>query len=176
MATPFVAEIRMFAGNFAPRGNALCNGQLLAIAQNTALFSLVGTTYGGNGQTNFGLPNLQSRAPMHFGQGPGLSLRFLGEQSGEETVTLLTTQMPGHTHQANGTSTAGGQTSPAGATWGTVLSGRTAAPLYAPAPADVSMNQNALGLTGGNQPHENMPPFLAINFIIALQGVFPSRN
>ena len=107
MASPFVAEIRMFGGNFAPRGNAFCDGQLLPIAQNTALFSLLGTTYGGNGQTTFGLPNLQSRAPMHFGQGPGLSPRDLGEQAGVETVTLQTTQIPAHNHQASGLAAAG---------------------------------------------------------------------
>ena len=175
MATPFVAEIRMFAGNFAPRGNAFCNGQILPIAQNTALFSLLGTTYGGNGQTTFALPNLQSRAPMHPGQGPGLTDRVLGEQGGEESVTLLTTEMPAHTHQASGLAAAGGQTSPANATWGTVSSGRNPLPLYA-ASANTTLNPQALGVAGSSLPHENMPPFLAVNFIIAMQGVFPPRN
>ena len=176
MASPFIAEIRMFGGNFAPRGNAFCNGQLISIAQNTALFSLLGTTYGGNGQTTFGLPNLQSRAPMHFGQGPGLSLRDLGEQAGVETVTLLTTQIPAHNHQASGLAAAGNQGSPLNATWATVTSGRSQSPLYAPPSPNTTMNPAALTQTGGNQPHENMPPFLAISFIIATQGIFPPRN
>lgn len=176
MATPFVAEIRMFAGNFAPRGNAFCNGQLISIAQNTALFALIGTTYGGNGTTTFGLPDLRSRAPMHPGQGPGLSPRVLGEQGGAENVTLQTTQIPAHTHQASGLAAGGNQGSPAGATWATIVSGRNPLPLYAPAPSNTNMNPAALAPTGGGQPHENMPPFLAISFIIATQGVFPSRN
>jgi microcystin-dependent protein len=176
MATPFIGEIRMFAGNFAPRGNAFCNGQILSIAQNTALFSILGTTYGGNGTTTFGLPNLQSRAPLHMGQGPGLTSRLEGEQGGEETVTLLTTQIPAHTHQASGLAAAGGQTSPAGATWATTGTARNPVPLYAPAPSNTTMNPAALALTGGGQPHENMPPFLTINFIIGTQGIFPPRN
>ena len=176
MASPFVAEIRMFGGNFAPRGNAFCNGQILPIAQNTALFSLIGTIYGGNGTTNFALPNLQSRAPMHFGQGPGLSPRSLGEQAGVENVTLLTTQIPAHNHQASGLAAAGNQGSPLNATWATITVGRNPTPLYAPAPANTTMNPTALTQTGGNQPHENMPPFLTISFIIATQGIFPPRN
>lgn len=176
MATPYVGEIRMFAGNFAPRFNAFCNGQLLAIAQNTALFSLLGTTYGGNGQTTFALPNLLSRAPMHFGNGPGLTPRSLGETGGAETVTLSTAQIPAHTHQASGLAANGSQGSPAGATWATLGTGRTPPPLYAPAPGNTTMNPLALAQTGGGQPHNNMPPFLAINFIIGLQGVFPPRN
>lgn len=176
MASPFIGEIRMFGGNFAPRGNAFCNGQIISIAQNTALFSILGTTYGGNGTTTFALPNLQSRAPMHFGQGPGLSQRSLGETGGVETVTLSTTQIPAHNHQATGLAAAGNQGSPAGATWATVNVGRNPAPLYAPAPSNTTMNPAAIAQTGGGQPHENMPPFLAINFIIATQGVFPPRN
>lgn len=176
MATPFIGEIRMFGGNFAPRGNAFCNGQIISIAQNTALFSLLGTTYGGNGQTTFALPNLQSQAPMHFGQGPGLSPRVLGEQGGVENVTLATTQIPSHNHQASGLAAVGGQGSPAGATWATIVSGRNPLPLYAPAPANTTMNAAALAQAGSNQPHNNMPPYLVINFIIATQGVFPPRN
>lgn len=175
MSNPFIAEIRMFGGNFAPRGNAFCNGQILSIAQNTALFSLLGTTYGGNGQTTFALPNLQSRAPMHPGQGPGLSPRSLGEQGGAESVTLITNQIPAHTHQASGRAAAGDQTSPANTTWATVSSGRNPLPLYSPTP-NTTMNPQALGVAGGGQPHQNMPPFLAISFIIALQGIFPPRN
>ncbi len=176
MATPFVGEIRMFAGNFAPRGNSFCNGQLLPIAQNTALFSILGTTYGGNGTTNFGLPNLQGRAPMHFGQGPGLSLRSLGETGGQQNVTLTGNQIASHQHLAMADTGSGTTPSPSGATWATVSSGRGSAPLYVPAPPNVTMNPNALGQTGGNQPHNNMPPYLAITFIIGLQGIFPARN
>lgn len=176
MATPYVGEIRMFGGNFAPRSNAFCNGQLIAIAQNTALFSLLGTIYGGNGITNFALPNLQSRAPMHFGQGPGLTDRTIGEQDGVETVTLSIAQVPAHNHQATGLAAAGNQGSPAGATWATVNVGRNPSPMYAPPPGNVAMNPSALAQAGGGQPHDNMPPFLVINFIIALQGVFPPRN
>lgn len=176
MASPFIGEIRMFGGNFAPRGNAFCNGQIISISQNTALFSLLGTTYGGNGQTTFALPNLQSRAPMHFGQGPGLSLRSLGEQGGVENVTLATAEMPAHTHQATAQTGAGTQGSPAGATWATVSVGRNPSPLYAPAPANTTMNPAAISPAGSTQPHPNMPPYLVINFIIATQGVFPPRN
>lgn len=175
MATPFIAEIRIFAGNFAPRGNAFCNGQIISIAQNTALFSLVGTTYGGNGQTTFGLPNLQGRAPLHAGQGPGLSPRSLGEISGSENVTLLSTQIPAHNHSANALSAGGNQTSPANNTWATVLSGRSNLNLYGTS-SNTQMNPQAVGLTGGSQPHNNLPPYLVVNFIIALQGIFPARN
>lgn len=176
MATPFIGEIRMFGGNFAPRGNAFCNGQLLSIAQNTALFSILGTTYGGNGTTIFGLPDLRSRAPMHSGNGPGLTPRVLGEQGGVENVTLQTTQIPFHNHQASGQTALGGQPSPASATWATTGTSRMPVPLYAPAPANTTMNDLALAQTGSSQPHNNMPPYLVINFIIATQGVFPARN
>ena len=175
MSDPFIAEIRMFGGNFAPRGWAFCNGQLLSIAQNTALFSLLGTTYGGNGQTTFGLPDLQGRSPMHQGQGPGLTPRVLGETSGQENVTLLASQMPAHTHQPQADASGGGQTSPANATWG--AGGRGRPPAYAanPAPA-AALSPQALAPTGGSQPHNNRSPYLGVSFIIALQGIFPSRN
>lgn len=176
MSNQFVAEIRIFAGNFAPTGWALCNGQLMPISQNTALFSLLGTTYGGDGKSNFALPNLQGSAPLQAGQGPGLSLRDLGEQGGEQNVTLLVTEMPAHSHGAQG-STGSNQTSPVNNAWasGGKFGGGN---LYAPKnpPTDVQMNPFATSITGGNLPHNNMPPFLCLTFIIALQGVFPPRS
>jgi microcystin-dependent protein len=176
MADPFVAEIRLFPFNFAPRGWAWCNGQLLPISQNTALFSLLGTTYGGNGQTNFGLPNLQGSAAMFSGQGPGLSLRDLGETGGSQTVTLLTTQLPLHTHTING-KVAGGTPSPTNMVWGTSSTGKSAANFYAPAaPAPVNMNAGALANAGSSQPHNNMMPYQTLYFNIALQGVYPPRS
>jgi microcystin-dependent protein len=176
MSNPFVAEIRIFAGNFAPKGWALCNGQLMPISQNTALFSLLGTTYGGDGKSNFALPNLQGCAPLQAGQGPGLSLRDLGETGGEQTVTLLQTEMPAHSHSAQG-STGSNQTTPVNNAWasGAKLGGGN---LYFPStPAsNVQMNPFGTSITGGNLPHNNMPPFLGLTFIIALQGVFPARS
>jgi len=173
MSNPFVAEIRIFAGNFAPTGWALCNGQLMPISQNTALFSLLGTTYGGDGKSNFALPNLQGSAPLQAGQGPGLSLRDLGETGGEQDVTLLNTEMPAHTHSAQGASP-GGQPRPGGNTWASGQRGF--GNLYAPTSAsNVPMNPFAMSIAGGNLPHNNMPPYLALTFIIALQGVFPAR-
>ena len=176
MATPFIGQIRMFAGNFAPRAHAFCNGQILSIAQNTALFSILGTTYGGNGTTTFGLPNLLSRAPMHQGSGPGLTPRDLGEMDGTETVTLIANQLPAHQHQARGIVAVGAQNNPSGQTWGTIGTARQPVPLYAPPPANAPMHPSAIGMTGGSQAHNNMPPFLAINFIIGTQGIFPARN
>ncbi len=158
MSDPFVAEIRMFAGNFAPRGWALCNGQLLQISQNTALFSLLGTTYGGDGKSTFALPNLQGRAPMHAGSGPGLSPHFLGEEAGVNSVTLLTSEMPSHSHLLLGTNARAGVGSPDG----NVL--------------NRGMDPNMVGPSGGSQPHNNMQPYLALTFIIALQGVYPPRS
>ena len=176
MSNPFLAEIRIFTGNFAPKGWALCDGQLLPISQNTALFSLLGTTYGGDGKSNFALPNLQGCAPMQAGQGPGLSLRDLGETGGEQAVTLLQTEMPAHSHGAQG-STGSDQVTPVGNAWasGSKLGGGN---LYAPsAPqTNVQMNPFATSIAGGNLPHNNMPPFLGLTFIIAMQGVFPARS
>jgi len=175
MSNPFVAEIRIFTGNFAPKGWALCDGQLLPISQNTALFSLLGTTYGGNGTSNFALPNLQGCAPMQAGQGPGLSLRDLGEVGGEQTVTLLQTEMPAHAHTAVG-STGSDQVTPVNNAWasGAKLGGGN---IYAPTGNNEPMNPLlALSISGGNLPHNNMPPFLGLTFIIALQGVFPPRS
>jgi len=176
MADPFVAEIRIFPFNFAPTCWATCDGQLLPLSQNTALFSLLGTTYGGDGKSTFALPDLQDRAAMHHGQGPGLSLRDLGEQGGSETITLLITEMPAHTHVVSAKGS-GGTASPAGFVWGTSNAAKVAANFYAPAAAaPVNMNPGALSINGGSTPHNNLMPYLAMNFCIALQGVFPPRT
>jgi microcystin-dependent protein len=177
MANPFVAEIRIFPFNFAPTGWAMCNGQLMPISQNTALFSLLGTTYGGNGTSNFALPNLQGSAPMHPGQGPGLSLYDLGEAGGTDTVTLLQSEMPAHLHTAGCDSGAGSQSSPAGGMWAAASGGRTPPPNYSNvAPPNAPMSGSSLGPAGGNEPHNNLQPYLTLNFCIALQGVFPPRS
>lgn len=175
MADQFVAEIRIFAGNFAPLGWALCNGQLMPISQNTALFSLLGTNYGGDGRSTFALPNLQGSAPMFWGQGPGLSLRDIGEIGGEQNVTLLQTEMPAHSHTAKGSSTGGTQSAPTNALWASSAIGRTPPPLYASS-SNVQMNAFATSIAGGNLPHNNMSPYLCLTFIIALQGIFPPRS
>lgn len=173
MSEPFIAEIRIFAGNFAPRGFAFCNGQLMQISQNTALFSLVGTTYGGDGRTTFGLPDLQGRAPMHPGQGPGLTRHTLGEHSGSATVGLSETQIPSHTHTARGSVNTADEESPAGHTWGQNLTD----PHYRPAgDINADLETNAIATNGGGQVHNNMQPCLALSFIIALVGLYPSRN
>lgn len=176
MSNPFLAEIRIFTAGFAPKGWAQCDGQLMPISQNTALFSLLGTTYGGDGKSNFALPNLQGCAPMQQGQGPGLTLRDLGETGGEQTVTLLQTEMPAHSHTALGSS-ASGSASPVNNAWGegAKLGGGN---LYAPSAqaTNVQMNPFALSIAGGSQPHNNLQPFLGLMFIIALQGIFPARS
>ena len=176
MSEPFIAEIRIFAGNFAPRSWAFCNGQLLPISQNTALFSLIGTTYGGDGRTTTALPNMQGRAPMHPGNGPGLSSRRLGQSGGTETVTLGETQMPSHTHALSMSSDATdeeGTSNPANA-----LTGETDASdrIYGPPSSLSPMDAQALASVGGSQAHNNMQPFLTLNYIIALQGLYPSRS
>ena len=172
---PFVAEIRIFAGNFAPKGWAQCDGQLLPISQNTALFSLLGTTYGGDGKSNFALPNLQGCSPMQAGQGPGLSLRDLGETGGEQAVTLLQTEMPTHAHTALA-ATGSNSNDPANNAWADGQKGF--GNFYAPTAGigNVQMNPFATSISGANLPHNNMPPFLGLTFIIALQGVFPARS
>ncbi|HEX9954349.1 MAG TPA: tail fiber protein [Allosphingosinicella sp.] len=180
MADPFVAEIRIFAFNFAPKGWAFCNGQIMPISQNTALFSLLGTFYGGDGKTNFALPNLQNSAPMHTGQGSGLSQRFLGQIGGSEYVTLLQSEMPVHTHAMLGRAAAGSTTDPQGAAPATMsfVAGSSFGQVrgYSTAvPADTAMNPT-LAIAGGSLPHNNMQPYLALNFCIALQGVFPPRQ
>jgi microcystin-dependent protein len=173
MADPFVAEIRIFPFNFAPRGWAACNGQFLPISQNTALFSLLGTTYGGDGKFDFALPSLQGRAPMQHGQGPGLSLRDLGEYGGSETVTILESEVPAHSH----TLTSGGDAdtaSPTDAAW----TAATAVPnqaLYGEATAAPGVMADAFS-SNGAQPHNNMQPYLTMNFCIALTGIFPPRS
>lgn len=172
MSEPFIGEIRMFGGNFAPRGWALCDGQILSIAQNTALFSLLGTTYGGNGQTTFALPDLRGRVPVHPGQGPGLTNRTLGQTGGEEAHTLISTEMPVHNHIVNAKSAGGSAATPAN----NVPAGSTARDnQYAPA-ADTTMSPSMVGSAGGSQPHNNMQPYQCVNFIIALEGIYPSRN
>ena len=177
MSSPFVAEIRIFGFSFAPKGWALCAGQLMPISQNTALFSLLGTTYGGDGRTTFGLPNLQGAAPLNFGQGAGLSPYDLGQTGGETAVTLLPTEMPVHTHSVQCSTAAGNATSPANNVWGTAKVGRQAENKYsATTGSSPAMNPNAISVAGGSQPHNNMPPHLTVNFCIALQGVFPSRS
>ena len=174
MSTPYLGEIRMFAGNFAIRGWALCNGQLMSISTNTALFSILGTTYGGNGITTFALPDLRGRVPIHWGQGNGLSNYVLGEQIGSENVTLLSSQMPIHSHPVNAVASGGNQASPTGnlpaiESTGTSLN-------YSNGAANTTMNPTAIGTAGGSTPVPLIQPVLSVTFIIALQGIFPSRN
>jgi microcystin-dependent protein len=176
MADPFVAEIRIFPFNFAPKGWAWCDGQLLPLSQNTALFSLLGTTYGGNGKSNFALPDLQGRVPMHPGQGPGLSLHDLGETGGSETVTLLESEIPVHSHAVFASTNAAdeeGTKQPVGATPGAQQGSNQ---LYTAFANPASFNAQALTPAGGDQPHNNLQPFLTCYFCIALQGVFPPRG
>lgn len=174
MSSPFVAEIRMFAGNFAPTGWAFCNGQLLPLSQNTALFSLLGTTYGGNGKSNFALPDLQGAAPLHPGQGQGLSLYDLGEEGGTETVTLMQTELPSHSHTVVVRPT--GQVPPQGTAAGNVGARSNSRP-YNTDQANTFMDLSSGTLPAGSSfPHNNMMPYLTVTFIIALQGVFPPRT
>ena len=174
MSEPFVAEIRIFAGNFAPRGWAFCNGQLLPISQNTALFSLIGTTFGGDGRTTTALPNLKGRAPMHPGRGPGLTARRLGQRGGVETVTLSEAQMPNHTHSLMCQTQPGLIRLPSSTTAISRAQGGT--PFHAQDSNLVAMADQVLPSTGGSQLHNNLQPFIAMNFIIALVGLYPSRS
>lgn len=175
MADPFVAEIRIFPFNFAPRGWAWCDGQLLPLSQNTALFSLLGTTYGGNGKSNFALPDLQGRAPMHPGQGPGLSLHDLGETGGSETVSLLESEIPSHSHAMRANMDDLAEVTTPTSTTSLALSRNVA--IYNPTTQGmVSMAPESLPPSGGDQPHNNMQPYLTFYFCIALQGVFPPRS
>lgn len=171
MSDPFVAEVRMFTSNFAPKGWAFCNGQILPISQNTALFSLLGTTYGGDGKSTFALPDLQARSPMFWGQGPGLSLRDIGEEGGSETVTLLESQIPPHAHTLVGNNDVSESRDPEGRYIGQATSRHylVAAPNATGAPL-------AINPTGGNGAHNNRQPYLVVNFIIALQGIYPPRS
>ena len=176
MSEPFVAEIRIFAGNFAPRGWAFCNGQLLPVSQNTALFSLIGTTYGGDGRTTTALPNLEGRAPMHPGRGPGLTARRLGQRGGTEMVTLSEAQMPNHNHTLRAANVPFGTVQ---APAGDRALNRASANVYQTNTANnmVDMNADALPIdVGGSLPHNNLQPFLTMSFIIALVGLYPSRS
>lgn len=184
MASPFIGQIIIFGGNFAIRNFAMCNGQALAISQNTALFSILGTTYGGNGLTTFNLPDLRSRFPTHFGQGPGLSNYNLGQVSGEENHTLISTEMPVHTHTASAVTTLKASSSAANSgiptTNAAAATGRnniyqTAAPNVDLA-AGAAATSVAVNNAGGSLPHNNLPPYLALNFLIALVGIFPPRS
>lgn len=173
MSDPFVAEIRMFAGNFAPTGWAMCNGQLLPISQNTALFSLLGTTYGGDGKSTFALPDLQGSFPIAEGQGAGLSERFLGEVAGSENVTLLVSEIALHQHAVNAY---GDDPADVNTPGSQVIIGATAGmTLYSSTASNTSLNQLALTPAGGGLPHNNMSPYLTVTFILAMQGVFPAR-
>jgi microcystin-dependent protein len=172
MSTPFIGEIRLFGGNFAPLGFMFCHGQVLSIAQNEALFTLIGTQYGGDGQTTFALPDLRGRVPVHRGQGPGLSNRTIGQVFGSEYVTLTASQLPLHAHSqqasTNAVSAAQGPSAAPGASATTAYYGASA--------PQIAMAATAVDTAGGSQPHNNMAPYLALNYIIAVEGIFPSRN
>ncbi|CAG7633751.1 phage tail protein [Paenibacillus allorhizosphaerae] len=172
MAQPYIGEIRIFAGNFAPAGWAFCDGSMLSISQNDTLFNLIGITYGGDGQQTFALPDLRGRIPIHMGQGPGLSPYALGQTGGSEAVTLTTNQIPAHNHQMLGQTKRGNTNSPQNAVWAKSTlrqfndsSGQTQ-----------SMHPNIVSPSGGSQPHDNMMPYLTINFIISLFGIYPSQT
>ena len=173
MSEPFVGEIRMFAGHFAPRGYALCDGQLLSVSNYDALFSLLGTMYGGDGRTTFGLPDLRGRIPIHCGTGPGLTPRRQGAKGGSETETITEAQLPSHVHQGRGSSEEGTSPNPRGAVPALAADGDR---VYLNRDPNDAMRASITGNTGGGQPHTNTPPFLCVNFIIALFGIYPSRT
>lgn len=173
MGSPYIGEIRMFGGNFAPAGWAFCNGALLPISENDALFTLIGTTYGGDGQETFALPDLQSRVPIHAGQGPGISQNYqLGEKGGVESVTLAVTQIPQHTHAFLASTAAASSNDPGGQI--IAQSGQRAA--YTEDATTTNLASSAIAPIGGSQPHENLQPYLCISFIISLFGVFPNQS
>lgn len=172
MSEPFVGEIRMFAGNFAPRGWAFCDGQLLAVSQNDALFSLFGTIYGGDGRTTFGLPDMRGRLPIHAGHGPGLSERRLGSKGGAENVTLTVNQLPSHNHALGVNSELGNQAQPAGA----LAAARTGDATYVEDIPDSNFSNSAISNVGGSRSHTNIMPYLCVHFIVALFGIYPSRH
>lgn len=172
MSQPFVGEIRMFAGNFAPAGWAFCDGSLLSIAQNEVLFVLIGTTYGGDGQTTFALPDLRGRVPLHMGQGPGLSPRVQGQQGGAEQVTLTPGQMPAHNHVLQATTAAA---TASASVAGSLTAKAASTSFYGSTPGGAPLAPQALRSSGGQQPHNNMAPYLGLNFIISLFGIFPSQ-
>ncbi|SMB83904.1 phage tail protein [Deinococcus hopiensis] len=169
---PFVGEIRLFSGNFAPNGWALCDGQVLSISQNTALFSLLGSMYGGNGTSTFALPDLRGRAAMHRGSAPGLTSRYIGDVGGSETVTLVSNELPPHTHTVRAVS------DPAESNAGNAkaLARSSELTAYASDSPGTSLAADSVSTAGGDQPHNNMPPYLTLNYIIALQGIYPSRS
>jgi microcystin-dependent protein len=171
---PFIGEIRIFAGNYAPYGWAVCNGQLLPIVQYTAVFSLLGNMYGGDGKTNFALPNLQNSAPLQQGQGSGLPSYFQGQSGGAAAVTLLQSQLPAHIHPVRASTRPGTQMDPNGNVW-SVASVARGTSMYTPPQQSVQMSPNGLSAAGGGLPHNNMMPYLALTFIIALQGIYPAR-
>ncbi|MEK9711172.1 MAG: tail fiber protein [Thalassolituus sp.] len=174
MSDPFVGEIRMFAGNFAPRGWAFCDGQLLAVSQNDALFSLLGTTYGGDGRTTFALPDMRGRLPVHQGQGPGLTMHRMGAEYGSETVTLNINEIPGHSHELMASTQAVDSANPASDVMGSHTDGDM---VYAPVSADIgTLSSSTIDVSGGSRSHTNLMPALCINYIIALFGIYPSRH
>lgn len=174
MSEPFLGQIMSVGFNFAPRGWAMCDGQLLPISQNDALFALIGTTYGGDGQTTFALPDLRSRIAIHQGQGPGLSNYALGQAAGVETVTLTSNQMPAHNHLAQATAVTADKATPANNIWAAEASTTTF--VYGTGTPDSQMSPSSLSPAGGNQPHDNLMPYLVMTYVIALEGIFPSRN
>ncbi|MBS1904116.1 MAG: phage tail protein [Bacteroidetes bacterium] len=175
MAEPFIGQIIQTGFNFAPYGYATCDGQLMSIAQNTALFSLLGTQFGGDGRVTFGLPDLRGRAPIHQGQGPGLTPRDMGEMSGSEDVTLINSEMPMHNHLVSTTNVAGALGTPNG-NFIAASSDSGSVVYFRPTSDGSTLNVQTIGLAGGNQPHDDMEPYLVISFSIALEGIFPSRN